>query len=264
LLGLFDQPSERILGAAALILIHPAADESKAAKAGLQLKVRPIALQDGSARSLLLQAIATAKSLNCEQVSVELPTGDVHADLLKAEGFEAVKTEELWQLEVRTVNQRLSRLKARLKLPDDWQIRPPTSEDLEAIRAMASHYQFRQPEAIQFAKNQSQQGVYFDQHLSTVVESKGKLMGTMLVKGSHGLNGHVDLRMVDPGFRTHSMQLNFLLLARSIEAGLNAGYQTTTLTVNTTRDKETRNFAQRGSGRLLQSVDLFRLSLEQR
>jgi len=93
-----------------------------------------------------------------------------------------------------------------------------------------------------------------------VLDEQG-LLAVMLVQNAFRLNCHTDLRMVHPRAKERSGHLNLILLADALRRGIKAGYTTTTLTVNTGRDRETRRLAERSGGRLLKSVDLWTLDL---
>ena len=99
-----------------------------------------------------------------------------------------------------------------------------------------------------------------DWHLANPLIEQG-LLAVMLVQNAFRLNCHTDLRMVHPRAKERSGHLNLILLADALRRGIKAGYTTTTLTVNTGRDRETRRLAERSGGRLLKSVDLWTLDL---
>lgn len=245
-----DKP-ERLAGAVALV-----PHENKQGR--LFIKVRPRFVENGSANLLFFKILERARELNLEQISAEVSTGDVlTTNAFPEGGFEQRKTEELWRLELPRFQQRLDRLSRARPLPETWIARAPTEADLPALGKMAEHYRFRQTGDIRLDGPGDRPGTHYSAELSSVIEADGKLVAALMAKASAGLNCHTDLRMTAPEASSRSAKLNLALLARSLSLGLAAGYATTTLTVNIARDRETRQFAERSGGQLINSKELW-------
>lgn len=253
LLVLVVPDPERIVGAAA---IKVKAYEEEGRSAEIALGARPRSLQNGDARVLMEAVMGKVAPLACSTVYSSPYTGAPHIPLLREYGFELIKTEELWELEIRKLIARLDRLKERVRLPQDWIVRVPTSSDLPQLVKLSAIYEFRQAARVQFDGPKDLPGTHYDSKLCTVIEQRGSIIAALLIKGGTTCNLHVDVRLVRPEARHKSGMLNLHLLNHSKKAALTEGYSTATLTVNTPRDGETRNLALRTGGRCIQSKDL--------
>jgi len=257
LLVLLAAAPERIVGAAAVKTIL-GADGTRSAE--ITLKVRPQQLE-GEGGCLLMDAVMEKlETLDCAGVISTPMTVAPHLSLLGKYGFERTKTEELWRLELHKVKQRLDRVAARVRLPQAWVVRAPKESDLPQLIELCESYGFLEASQIKFDDPGDMPGTHFATSLCTVVENKGSIIAALLVKGGTGSNCHVDVRLVRDSEKEMSGALNFHMLHNSTRNCLAEGYSTNTLTVNSTRDGETRNLARRSGGKCIQSKDLFRLA----
>ena len=255
---LAEKPS-RIIGAAGLMLDGDAGTPLKRS-AQVHFRIRPAFRQTDVVGKLWQAVLAQARALNLEQLYFEIDTGsDASAQL--PDHARRIKTEELWQLELRKVWARLEKLESRLKVPEGWTRRLPQEDDLPAIGELAEHYKLRTKDEIELIQEKSSKEVGNDPTISSIVLDEQGLLAVVLVQNACRLNCHTDLRMVHPRAKERSGHLNLILLADALRRGIKAGYTTTTLTVNTGRDRETRRLAERSGGRLLKSVDLWTLDL---
>lgn len=258
-----DNP-ERIVGAAALVVEAPATreDPNLSPYGRLSIKIRPRFVRNDAAKLLFADVLDRANELKLEQLSAEVSTGDsLTTSALAEAGFEHRKTEELWRLDLPLLQRRLQRIARARPLPETWLARAPAEADLPVLGKMAEHYRFRQSGDIRFDAASDRPGTHYSAELSSVIEADGSLLAAVLAKASTGLNCHTDLRLTTSEVRSQSARLNLALLSRSVPIGIAAGYATTTLTVNTARDRETRHLAIRSGGQLLQSKELWTCDL---
>lgn len=256
LLVLVAADPERIVGAAA---VRETTEGVKDGSAEIALKARPRQLENGGARMLMDAVLDKALTLGYKKLVAAPATGAPHIPLLRKYGFERVKTEELWQVELNKMKIRLDRLVDRVRLPQEWSVRTPNPADLPQLVELSATYGFLQADRIQFDGPGDAPGTHFDAAGCTVIENEGHIIAALLAKGGIGGNGHIDARMVHPSAMQMSGALNLHLLHHSIKAGLSMGFSTVTLTVNTSRDRETRNLARRTGGKCIQSKDLLHL-----
>jgi hypothetical protein len=252
---LVAEEPERIVGAVAVSL-EPAAHQAQ-----FVMRLRQRALVAGQATKLLGAARDLARQLGATTLSSVLDTGDPLGGCLQDDGFNVIKTEEVWRLELAPLRARLQRVGARLERDGSWTVRAPVVEDLERIRKLVAPYGFRDPQAIRFSSANAGAEPGYDMNLSTVVERDGDIIAVLLGHGTRELSGHADVRAVASEWMAQSGLLNFLVLRRSVDAAISEGYQFTSLTVNTDRDHETRRLAERTNGLLTQSKQVWERTL---
>ena len=241
--------SQRILGVAALT-INSSTKENNCIE--LLVHIRPKYTQNGQGQRLIDAAVHKAASLGYAKISTFPLLDAACIPLLKEYGFETVRTEELWQVSLSKMKARLDRLSSRVKMPKEWNIRTPEESDLPRLIELCQGYQFLEAGRIRFDRPGDNPGTFFDRALCSVIEKEGVIFAALLIKGGPGLNGHIDIRLVEPSMMPFSGLANFHLFKHSMALGLVQGYQKTSFTINRERDRETLNLAKRSGARRLQ------------
>lgn len=240
---------ERIVGVAALNFEQNSPEELPAIL--LSFKILPRHAGEGREQALMDAILEIADTTSKNVINLEIDPSSPQLDFYKNNGFVFTKTEQLWNLQLATVMQRLDRLSSRMQTPDNWVLRSPEENDLPRLKELATVYQFRQAKDIFFNTSKMLPTMGYSRPHCSVVEAEGVIIAILLVKGGAQTRGFVDIRLVAPEFRSESRRLNWILLHRTVRLSLESGYIDTLLTVNLQRDLETLNLCKRMGGQLV-------------
>jgi GNAT superfamily N-acetyltransferase len=246
---------ERIVGVAALNFEQSSAEEIPATL--LSFKILPRHAGEGREQALMDAILEIADKSNENLINLEIDPSSPQLDFYKNNGFAFTKTEQLWNLQLATVMQRLDRLSSHIQTPDNWVLRSPEENDLPRLKELATVYQFRQAKEIFFNTPKMLPALGYSRPHCSVVEAEGIIIAMLLVKGGAQAQGFVDIRLVAPEFRSESRRLNWILLHRTVRLSLESGYIDTLLTVNLQRDMETLNLCKRMGGQLVREKALW-------
>jgi hypothetical protein len=101
----------------------------------------------------------------------------------------------------------------------------------------------------------------FDLELSTVVDSPGRLLAALMVKGGSGLNCQAEICAVARDAGGFRGRLAARMLQRSVRAAIEQGYVTASCSLDPAREVAARNLARRSGGVLVNSARLSALEL---
>ncbi|MGJ3241661.1 MAG: hypothetical protein ACFE0O_01710 [Opitutales bacterium] len=253
---------DRLVGAGLLSLAEREFEQAAAPATGsLHIRVLPAFLDSPQTSNLLDALSRTAREQGLAALFVESQQDHPLNPFFEQQGFVVTKEEELWQVELETVNARIQPVARRMGQPRDWTVRGLEPRDIDSLKTMARHYQFISEEEIEIAAEPGQPG--YDQTLSTVIRQGSTVLAALLINASASTHFHTRIRMVEPEKLNLSGRLNVLLLARTVPEGIRAGYTATTLTFQRKREPETLNLAKRSGGRCLRQVVVLRKTLSE-
>lgn len=200
------------------------------------------------------QFISEMEAEGIRELAAETIEGSPEERLFAETGFTVARTEEWWEIDLETVQRRLDRIVPRLRIPVEWVVRRPQVTDAAEAARIVAPYGLLNAERIASAVRQEAEADAYDLELSTVVVVGEQLAGLLMVKpGPKGLP-YVEIRAVDPAHTAHSSAINSLLIQATNRAMQDQGFTRALLTVNPERDRETRNFVQRGNGQIIQVI----------
>jgi N-acetylglutamate synthase-like GNAT family acetyltransferase len=246
---------ERIVGVAALNFEQSLDEEHPAIL--LRFKILPRHAGEGRMQALMDAVLKIADDSNQNLINLEIHPSSPQLDFYKNNGFVFTKTEQLWNLQLSIVMQRLDRLSSRMQIPDNWVLRSPEENDLPHLKDLVTAYEFREAKDIFFNTPKMLPAMGYSRPHCSVVEVEGIIIAVLLVKGGAQTRGYVDIRLVAPEFRYESRRLNWILLHRTVRLSLESGYIDTLLTVNLQRDTETLNLCKRMDGQLVSEKALW-------
>jgi|TARA_B110000908_G_scaffold168007_1_gene222039 N-acetylglutamate synthase-like GNAT family acetyltransferase len=227
----------------------------------VHFKVRPRYLNEGGGRLLLDAVMKQARALEIGRLSIQVNTDTGVDAFLQGAGFEVERAEELWQVDLLKVHQRMERISKRWKPSSDWIVRAVETSDLPAIAELIAPYERLSPDRLKLRQEGEPYGHGYEGVASSVVESDGQLMGVLLCQGTSGLNGYIEFRVVAQEYRKYSGVLGGLMLHRSVNEALKMDYGTVLFSVNLAQDFETRNLASRMEGVLVRSLRMLSLKV---
>jgi N-acetylglutamate synthase-like GNAT family acetyltransferase len=275
-----DQP-ERLVGAAALEPFTPPAQGAR-----LYLSLRPRFRSDPAGAALVQATADKARSLKCLPVSFQCLHEPAPQQPLEKAGFALVRSEQLWELPVEAVHQRVRRASASIsrrlqRLGEVWQ-GPPGPEHLAAISRILHDHQLGPAGSLQFSderqpagtgsapgsepalepgrSNPADSAAVFNRNLSNIVTVNGRVAALALTKDLGPARCVVQYRAVAPEFLSHSATLNVVLMERPLKLGLSLGIRSILATAQVGRQDETIHLAAKSLGRLLQTTDIYHLT----
>jgi N-acetylglutamate synthase-like GNAT family acetyltransferase len=227
----------------------------------LVFNVRPRFVDTGGAQLLYEHVIQQARELGIQRLAIKLATGSPVDAFLQSEGFEVMRSEELWNVDLLIAKKRLDRISKRWEIHSDWVVRGINNTDLPAIAELIAPYERLSEGRLRLRGEDELYTSGYEGGVSSVVESNGKLMGAFLCKCPPGLSGYVEFRVVGQEYRQNSGVLGAMMLHRTMAEALKMDYRNVLFTVNVAQDLETRNLAKRTQAVLVRSIRLLTLDL---
>ncbi len=247
-----DKP-ERIVGLAGV--------SSEENQGLLHFRLRPRILHEGGGNLLLEAVKKKAVELGVENLVSQVSVGSVEESFFKESGFDVGRTEEIWRVDLIKVKNRLDKISKKWKPSPDWQVRGISSSDLPKIAKLIEPYNRLSPDRLRLREEHEAYGNAYEAEASSVVECNGNLLGALLCKGSAGLNGYIEFRVVGQEFFQYSGILSGMMLHRSVIEAIKLDYGTVSFTVNVDKDAETRNLAKRMGGVLTNNISMWTYKL---
>lgn len=254
LFALVALPPERIAGIGGIA-------QGEAGSAFIHFRMRPRFIHQGKGRLLLDAILDKAREWGVGQLQAQVDPFSPEAELLRAFGFDEKRMEEVWKVDLIKTKNRLDRIARKWRKPDDWVVRGIVPDDLPTIAELIAPYNRLSPERLRLREEGEPYGDAYEGYPSSVVESGGELLGALLCKGSGGLNGYIEFRVVGEKYRQYSGILGGLMLHRSVQEALKLDYGSVFFTVNLKTDLETQNLAKRMGGVLTQRIQILSFGL---
>ncbi len=274
-----DQP-ERLVGAAALEPFAPPAQGAR-----LHLSLRPRFRTEPAGAALVQAAAEKARSLGCLPVSFQCLHEQAPRKPLEKAGFALVRSEQLWEMPVEALHQRVRRASASIsrrlqRLGEVWQ-GPPGPEHVADISRILRDHGLGPAGSLRFTDERLSEGTngapgsdltlepdgsdptdaaaMFNRNLSNIVTINSRVAALALTKDLGPARCVVQYRAVAPEFMAHSATLNVVLLNRPLELALSLGIRFILATAQVGRQDETIHLAAKSQGRLLQTTDIYHL-----
>jgi hypothetical protein len=204
-------------------------------------------------RALLDAAVSIARELGATSLAScdDLREGDPRLAWLRNAGFSETHVDELWWIDITTMQQRLEPVHHRLARSGRLAKFAAGSLDagaLPEVRALVGQAGLLSPDRVCLAATPGDPG--YDAELSTVVRREGKVVAVLLAK-KQGRRAIVEARAVDPRLIGKFNLPNHLCFHRAVGIGLSQGLTELLFTANPAKEAETIRMARRFRGRML-------------
>lgn len=236
---------ERLVGVAALHAVGETGD--------LRFRLRPRIQQEGRGGEFLAAVLASARQQGLKRLCARTAPGSPPEQFLLAHGFELTKAEEVWRLDLAAVLARVERVcRAQAKLA--WVIRAPVADDFAKFGRLADSSGPAVRLRLETAGKPGESD--FDLELSTIIDSPGRLLAALMVRGGNGLNCRAALCAVARGAGGLPGRLAAPLIQRSVRAAIEQGYGTALCSLDPLHEVTARNLARRSGGELVSCARL--------